>query len=73
MNGTTLTSYTPIGNALGYSLVGMADFDEDESDLEYIWQDDATGVVGVWRMDGLSITSWQPFAAVSPTVWLGRN
>jgi hypothetical protein len=73
MNGATISSYTPIGNAFGYSLVGMADFDEDENDLEFIWQSDSTGQVGVWIMSGLTINSWQPFAAVPPTVWLGKN
>lgn len=73
MNGATISSYTPIGNAFGYSLVGMADFDEDENDLEFMWQSDSTGQVGAWIMSGLTINSWQPFAAVPPTVWLGKN
>ena len=74
MNGTSMTSaslFTPSAVVdTGWDLVGAADFDSDgKPDL--IWQHRTTGWIGVWFMNGTSMTSASLFtpSAVADTNW----
>jgi len=74
MNGTSMTSaalFTPSAVAdTGWDLVGAADFDSDgKPDL--IWQHRTAGWIGVWFMNGTSMTSAALFtpSAVADTNW----
>lgn len=77
-NGTFLGDYLRASDqsviALGATnarVAGTADFDQD-SHLDLLWQDDATGEVSVWYLNGTIRTSMSALATVNP-VWRVRS
>ena len=81
MNGTTLISpvnFTPAQvTDLNWKIVGTNDFNGDgKPDL--IWQNEATGYIGVWFLNGITQTGWGYFSPpqvpdanwkIAPSVW----
>jgi hypothetical protein len=74
MNGATRISPSFFSPAqvpdTNWKIVGVADFNSDgQPDL--VWQHQATGLIGVWFMNGISQASWSFFspAQVPDTNW----
>jgi hypothetical protein len=72
MDGTALEAavpFTPFQVPAAWKIMGVGDFDGDgRPDL--VWQNEETGHVGVWLMDGTTLRAAAPFAPSQvPAAW----
>jgi hypothetical protein len=77
-NGTFLGDYVRASDqsvvTLGTTtarVAGAADLDQD-SNVDLVWEDDATGAVSVWYLNGAIVTSMSSLGTVNP-VWRVRS
>jgi len=78
MNGTTMTTsvwLTPSVVAdTDWKIVGVGDFNADNKP-DLVWQHQAAGSIGVWLMNGTSMTTsvWLTPSVVADTDWKIRG
>jgi glucose/arabinose dehydrogenase len=72
MNGTTATGVTLVDPAqplTGWRVAGAGDFNDDGRP-DVVWQEAATGAIGVWFMDGVTRTGASAFTpGQAPAGW----
>ena len=61
MNGGTLQGAAVFGVAAGWDVAGMGDLNGDGT-ADVLWRQPATGLVGIWFMNGGTIVSTATFS-----------